>query len=247
MSKTVQLVSQIFSQFSIEIEEISVREVSKKMKVYPSRIQRLLSALEAEGFLERTVNHKYRLGEVISELGALVPIHSPLRKIVRPHAEELAGKYRINVQVGIPSKKDPPTAIIIDRVINFQSSASIQRIAFNIPLHCSGIGKTILAFMPLERQKVAFQQIELIKYTKNTIVDPKLLKEEMKTIVKNGFAIDRGEMHENVYCVAAPLFHNEELVGAISITDTEEKVNTRTYDELSKIIREKANFISRQL
>lgn len=241
------MISQIFCLFSTEKEEIGVRETSKILRRYPSRIQRLLSSLEAEGFLERSLNHKYRLGEVIMELGALVPMHSPLRKIVRPHAEELASKYKTNVHLGIPSRKDPITAIIIDRVINFQSSALIQRISFNVPLHCSAIGKTILAFMPLEKQKVTFRQIELTKFTKNTITDPKLLRKEIKTIIKNGFAVDREEMHENVYCVATPLFQNGKLVGSMSMTDTEERINEGNLDELSRVLKEKSNFISKQL
>jgi DNA-binding IclR family transcriptional regulator len=103
-SQTILTVAKILSLFTSEKEEVSVREVSKILDFYPSRVHRLLASLELCGFLEKDSNHRYRLGEAILELGSLYPLHLPLRKVARPHAEELARKYKTHVQVAIPSR-----------------------------------------------------------------------------------------------------------------------------------------------
>ena len=241
------MIRKVVSLFSLEKEEIGIREVSTLLGMYPSRVHRLLSALETCGFLEKSENRKYRLGEAFLELGALYPIHFPLRKIVRPHAEELALKFKTNVQVAIFSRREVPSAIIVDRVVNFQSPSLIQRISYNIPLHCSAIGKCLLAFMPPENRRVTLQKITLTKYTPNTITDIRLLKKELESIIESGVAFDRGEMHANIYCVSTPLFKNEKLAGAMSLTDTYEVINEGNFGIIANALKEKTEFISRQL
>jgi len=247
MSKTIDLVAQVFSLFSIDKEEISIREVSNILGIYPSRVHRVLSSLECCGFLEKGLNRKYRLGEGIFEVGVLYPAHLPLRKIARPHAEELAKMFKANVHLAIPSRKNPHSAIIIDRIFNLESSSLIHRFSYNVPLHCSAVGKSILAFLPREKRAEILHGIKLIRYTKNTVIDLKLLKAELDQIRKRGFSTDYGELHENLCCVASPIFQNQQMVGSLSLSDTKERINDRNLNEIAGALKQKTVFISRQL
>jgi IclR family KDG regulon transcriptional repressor len=247
VSNTVRIISQIFSIFSVVKEEIGIREVSNILGIYPSRVHWVMKSLEVYGFLEKGPNKKYRLGEKLLELGTLYPIHFPLRKIVRPHGEELAMKFRSNVSLGILSKKDPPSVIIIDRIFNYQSAPFIHRLSFNIPLHCTGIGKCILAFMPPEMRKETLKKISFTKYTDQTITDFKSLDKEIHSIIKDGFAVDRMEMQEDLYSVAVPLFSNQNLVGSMCVMDTPDRITPKKVPQIAKALIDKAKFISRQL
>jgi len=246
-SKTVYSVSHLLSLFDIEKDEIGIREVSHKVGMLPGSLYRLFAAMETVGFLEKTPNRKYRLGERLFELGALFPLHSPLRKVVRPHAEDLARRFRVNVHLAIPSHLHPHFVITIDRIENLESHPLVQRISLNVPIHCSGIGKAILAFSDPETQKTILRDINLERYTKNTITSLRTLKGEMAQIRKNGYAVDQGEEYENVYCLAAPLFRDEQLVGALSLSDSTERMKKRNIAELARVLKERASFISRQL
>ena len=246
-SKTVRTLSRLLSLFSTEREAIGIREASQVLRLPPANIHRLFYSMEEAGFLAKTADRKYRIGERLFEIGALFPHTYSLRKIVRPHAEELARKLGTNVLLAIPSRRTPHFAITIDHLQNWQSHFSLQRLSLDVPIHCSGVGKTILAFSGLPKQEEIFKAIPLTRYTQRTIVSPKILRAELKKIRQEGFAIDRCEFYENLFGVAAPLMQNDKVVGAIGLTDSEKRMNEKNYGKFAKVLVEKAAFISRQL
>ena len=242
------MVSRILSLFSLEKEEIGVREVSQILGLSPGGIHRLLSSMESCGFLQKNINRKYRLGERVFQIGLLFPLHSPLRKIVRPHAEDLAKMFRTNVQLAIPRRTQPSSAIIIDRIISLDDPVfHSMPFALDAPFHCSALGKSILAFLPAEEKKNALREMVLTRHTKRTITGMRLLKAELNKIQKNGFSVDRGEIFEGLYCVGAPIFQNGRLVGSLSLSDAIGRINDKNVSEVAKALKEKIAFISRQL
>jgi len=160
-SKAVATISQILSLFSLEKDEIGIREVSQSLGILPSTVHRLLSSMANKGFLEKTENRRYRLGERLFEVGGLYSLHFPLRKIVRPHAEELARFFSANVHMAIPSHIYLDKVITIDRLQNLQCHPIVQRIAFNVPIHCSGVGKAIFAFLEREKRERILRSVIL--------------------------------------------------------------------------------------
>ncbi|MEW6262027.1 MAG: IclR family transcriptional regulator [Thermodesulfobacteriota bacterium] len=246
-SKTVFTIAQILSLFTMERDEIGVREASQILGLSPGKVHRLLSSLGSCGFLEQNAHRKYRLGEKIFSIGSLYPLHFPLRKVVRPHAEELARMYDAGVHFAILSKNPPYSAVIIDRIINLQSSSAIHRITFNIPLHASAVGKSILAFLAPAEQKKILSDLILTKFTAHTITTMDRLLSELKQTKKDGFSMDRGETHLNLVCVGAPIFQENRVVGALSLTDFTETFDVEKLKEIGIALKERTAFISRQL
>jgi IclR family KDG regulon transcriptional repressor len=246
-SATIFTMVQILSLFSVSREEIGVREVSSTLNISPSKVHRLLNSLTACGFLEKNLHHKYRLGERIFSIGSLYPLHYPPRKIVRPHLEELAKSTGVEVQLGILSKQQLYSAIIIDRIISPSSSDLINRILLNVPLHSSAIGKTLLAFMDEKERENILKGMFLKKYTENTITDIKSLLAELKKIKENGMAWDHKETHYGIVCAGVPLFEGNICVGAISMTGIPTSMSKPKVKRYTDELRERAVFISRQL
>jgi IclR family transcriptional regulator, KDG regulon repressor len=246
-SKTVRTISQILSFFSLEKEEIGVREVSQSLNVLPSSVHRLLSSLAVAGFLQKTEDRRYRLGERLFEVGALYPLHFPLRKIVRPHAEELARCFSSNGHVAIPSHIHLDKVISIDRIQNLQCHPLVQRLAFNVPIHCSGVGKAIFAFLEKEERGRILRSVKFEKYTPETLTRPADLRAELKRVAHDGYAVDRGEEWVDVWCVAAPIFQGGRVVGSLSVSDSRERILKSDIALISRLLKERAAFISRQL
>jgi IclR family KDG regulon transcriptional repressor len=243
-SKTVLTTAQILSLFSVEKDEIGVRETSQALSLSPAKVHRLLSSLESCGFLEKNTHRKYRLGEKIFSVGSLYPLHFPLRKLVRPHAEEIAKMYNAGVNFAILSKSSPNSAIIIDRI---QISSGIRRISFNVPLHASAVGKGILAFLEPEEQNKIINDLVLTKFTQYTITTKDRLILELKKIKEDGFSMDRKETYINLVCVGAPIFQGTRVVGGLSLTDLDITLNEKKLKVIGKVLKDRTAFISRQL
>lgn len=245
-SMAVHYVYDILSAFNEQVEEIGVNAISKKLGVHPGTVHRLMTTLREVGILEQNpATKKYRLGLRIFEIGILYSHHMRLRKIVRPHLESLASNLNINCHLGILSQN---SITIIDRVHNLQSPSLIQRLSVNVPLHCSGVGKALLAFLPQERQNELIDQIAWIPYTEKTIMSREVLKEELHRIVKQGYSVDREELHGNITCVGVPILDkNSNVLASISVTDLSDRLTENRIEEICRFLKKTAEFISRQV
>ena len=60
---------------------------------------------------------------------------------------------------------------------------------------------------------------KLEAFTERTIVDPKKLRQEIKQVTADGFAVDDEEITRGFVCVAAPIFGIDgKIAGAMSCT-----------------------------
>lgn len=87
-----------------------------------------------------------------------------------------------------------------------------------MPLHCTAIGKVLLAWSPPE----LFTRVVgggLPRRTPRTLTAPGLLRRQLDRVVETGVAFEYEESAVGISCVAAPILDSfEQPVGAISVT-----------------------------
>jgi DNA-binding IclR family transcriptional regulator len=245
--KTLKDLARIISLFNTFLsEEISVMEISKNLNMLPSKVSRMLGTMEKEGFLEKNPEtKKYRLGIQFFELGMVYAFHLPLRKIIRPHIEQMAKE--LNLTVGWAILRDN-RVIVVDRIQNMNIDMLAQRIGLNLPIHTTAIGKLLLAYLPEEEQDKILESIDLVKLTNATMVDKKLIKENLKVIKERGYATDEGETHEDLNGIAAPIKNSTgDVVAAIHLMGENSRTSPQEFFQFASFLKEKALFISRQL
>ena len=114
---------------------------------------------------------------------------------------------------------DRSSVLYISAVNSPQPVRPAARIGARNPLHCTGIGKTMLAFRTTEERAALLGTDELERRTANTITDRDALTVELDAIVARGYAIDEIENEEGVRCVAAPVRdHLGTVIAAISVS-----------------------------
>ena len=88
-----------------------------------------------------------------------------------------------------------------------------SRVGGRIPLHCTAIGKSLLADME------ALPQLELVPRTPQTLVSTGALRAELERVRERGFAIDDEENERNIRCVGAAVRdHTGAATHAISVS-----------------------------
>jgi IclR family acetate operon transcriptional repressor len=88
-----------------------------------------------------------------------------------------------------------------------------SRVGGRIALHCTAIGKSLLAAMPV------VPRLELVRRTPNSIVSADELRAELERVRARGFAIDDEENERNIRCVGAAVRdHTGAATHAISVS-----------------------------
>jgi IclR family KDG regulon transcriptional repressor len=245
--KTLKDSCKIISLFnSYQVEERGVNEVSRAVGMLPSKVSRVLKTLEGEGFFEKNFETgKYRLGLAFFELGMVCALNFPLRKIIRPHIEQMAKELNLTASCGILRNFK---VVVIDRVQNLNIDLLTYRVGLNLPIHSTSIGKVLLAYLPEKEQDRILKSVNLVKFTSTTTFDRKVIKENLKLIRGRGYSTDKGETHEDLNCMAAPIRNgNGEVIAAINLMDEKKRTSAEKLFGFADYLREKALFVSRQL
>jgi IclR family KDG regulon transcriptional repressor len=116
------------------------------------------------------------------------------------------------------------------------------------PLHCTALGKVLLAFLPEEERKKILEQKELPRLTDNTITDRNKLEKELSKIQKQGFSLDQEENEKDVRCIAAPIRnYRGKVIAAISISGPAFRIDKKVQNNLKEALIETSTKISKRL
>ena len=102
----------------------------------------------------------------------------------------------------------------------------------------------MLAFLDIE-EIVAIINNGLKKFTQNTIVERKLLMDELKKIRECGYAVDNEERELGFRCIAAPVFDvRNKVIGAIGISGTIQRLPHEKIPEHANTVKTIAGNVS---
>lgn len=116
------------------------------------------------------------------------------------------------------------------------------------PLHCSALGKAIIAFLSPAEVDRLLPDDQLPARTLKTITDLQTLKLELNKVRQSGYAVDDEETIEGVRCIAAPILdHSGQVIAAIGISGPATRVTARTLPIIAATVVEVARQASTAL
>jgi IclR family acetate operon transcriptional repressor len=230
----------LLNLFSVVDYELSISEMARLSGIPKSTTHRLVTDLVTWGALERG-QQGFRLGVRLFELGHLVPAQRTLREVAVPYA------HNLNEVTGLTSNlavRDHDEVMYIEKVARRDLLVPHSRAGGRLPLHCTALGKAMLAFSEKEFVDSILSQ-RLRRLSPKTIVDAEVLRRELATVRKTKVAYDVEESQPGLFCVAAPIFGvTGKVAGAISVTGATALSQARRYDSA---VRTTAMAISRVL
>lgn len=112
-------------------------------------------------------------------------------------------------------------------------------------MHVSGIGKALLAWLPLSRVADIFGDKALERFTPYSHTDIASLAADLATTRKRGFAVDDQERAEGMRCVAAPIFNMfGEPVAGISVSGPAFRMDLADTPRLGALVRAAADEVT---
>lgn len=200
--------------FGSDGTSVGLAELARRSKLPKATVFRLATQLVDLGALERSAAG-YRLGMRLFELGSQVRCQRRLRDAALPLMEDLYEATHETVHLAI---LDGLQLLYIEKIMGRNSGLTRTQIGTRRPLHCTALGKAILASSD-DSLTQAVVEGGLTRYTPYTITSPTRLYDELETIRQEGVAYDREEYHLGMTCVAAVVFGARRSVeGALSVT-----------------------------
>ncbi len=224
---------------------LGVTEVAERLGVAKPTAYALLRTLEQGGLVSQDhLTNKYRLGPALLELGnAYLETHE-LRARSVVWADSLASRANEAVWVGVLSRDH---VIIVHHAFRPEGAVQILEVGAAMPWHTCALGKAIVAHLP-EDERVALLAGELPVLTGETIIDPRMLADQLGRVASVGYALEAGEAAIGDAGIAAPVLDRDGVVGAIGLVGPVERLlDTDRRDEYAVAVRETARLLSREM
>jgi IclR family acetate operon transcriptional repressor len=235
----------ILKTFSTEKGELGVTELSRQLNLHKSTVSRLLASLQREGLVEEDlVTRKYRLGMALVTLGGLVLQRLDVAETARPLMAKLSATTQETVILGI---RDDVEAVNVAQVPSPQMVKHIEWVGRRTPIHCTAVGKVLLAYSPVAEQQ-SLIKLGLPRYTSNTITEPETLCQELVRVREGGYAIGNEEFEVGLNEVAAPIRdHTGEVVASISVSGPAFRLSPDRFPAVAEHVQQGARTLSGQL
>ncbi len=208
-TKAIDRALYVLSSF-VATPEQGITEIAAHADLSPSTVHRIVQALVQSGYLEQSAEtDRYHLGHAAHVLGQSARESWGYDRAL-PILERIGSLTGESVNMGIA---DGNEVVVLLRVESVQPLRFDQPAGSRISMHCSSMGKTLLAFSNEPLPELSYNQITPTSIT----TEADFIKELAKT-KKRGYAIDKQESIPGVSCVAAPVLDAEgTAVAAIAV------------------------------
>jgi DNA-binding IclR family transcriptional regulator len=195
---------------------LGLAQVASSLALHKSTAHRFLMVLERHHMVERTVNGKFRLGLRLFDFGNRAIEQYDLRDRAQPHLRKLVMETEETAHLCILEQAH---IIYLDKIEPARSVRMITRVGASNPVHCTSVGKAILAFLPEERIADVIRRTKFERFTHRTIGTPEALRTEIEKTKRRGYAVDDEELEEGLRCIAVPVLDAQRFpVAAVSIS-----------------------------
>lgn len=217
-----------------ENREMPLTEIAKAVNWPKSTVHGLIATLRDHSYVDQSpVTGCYRLGVRLFELGNIVARSWDIRTISLPAMQNLNNLLGEMVQLATEDKGE---VLYLERLDSTHMMRIVSEIGARLPMHCTGLGKVLLAYKRPAEIKWILSKHGMPPMTARTITDREVLERELIKIRRQGYAVDDREVMDSLRCIAAPIYDRSENVKyAVSVSGL---ANSLQGERLEKVIGE---------
>ena len=235
----------LLTSFNGEEDELAITALAQRLGLAKSTVHRLASTLTSAGFLEQnSQTGRYRLGVALFELGALVRRRMDVANEARPHLRELLEKTGETVQLGIV---DHYSVLYVYEMESRRAIRMAAAVGARGPLHCTAIGKVLLAFQPADYIRETIER-GLTSFTDKTLTRREAVLELLDEVRSRDYAVDDEESEPGLRAIAAPVRNHTGLViAALGVAAPVQRMNKKVMQTTVPTVMAIAQAVSTRL
>lgn len=217
----------------------TLTEIAQATGLAASTAHRLLTSLEGERYVRFDSETKlWTVGVQAFIAGNGFLRSRDLVRLARPHMRWLMESSGETVNLAI---EDQGSAVYLSQVECREMMRTFARLGARVPLHCSGVGKALMAAMDEAALGRHIERHGLARMTARTVTDRATLTADLAAIRQRGYAIDDEEHAVGLRCVAATIFNEHgDAVGAVSLSGPMARIIDNRIARLGEMVSETA-------
>jgi DNA-binding IclR family transcriptional regulator len=196
---------------SLEGAQSRLGDIAERADLPKSTVHRILRRLVERGYARAEGDGAYALGPRVLTMASDLLDRIDATTLASPVVRALHADVGHTVHFAMLSDD---AAVYLEKLVDpdlpYQTAS---RVGGRIPLHCTAIGKALLAELP------ALPRLSLERRTPRTLVSVEALRAELARVRERGFAIDDEENERNIRCVGAAVRdHTGVATHAVSVS-----------------------------
>lgn len=210
----VQHALNVLRAFDSQHIEMTLSNVSERTGLTRAGARRYLVTLEHLGYLRKD-DRLFRLTPKVLELGFAFLSSAPIAALAQPYLQEITretgetsglavldGNETVHLAVSAVQRVLAPTLTVGRRFNTLYAST----------------GRAIAAFLEPEQVEAIMRSSEIAALTSRSLQSKEAIREELKTVRRQGYAVVDQEVEDGVRSIAVPLFNrHQQPVAAITI------------------------------
>ncbi|QDW40508.1 IclR family transcriptional regulator [Bradyrhizobium sp. KBS0727] len=180
-----------------------IRELGRALDIDAATTYRMVSTLADRGYLEQNPEtQKYHLGPKVVQLAANYATHNSLIEISLRIFAKYESQFPYNFYVGVMGSDD------VTYIAVYESRGPLKittEVGQSVSLFGSAMGRLLISFESDDFIENLLAKKPIEKITPLTLTSPKDLMRQIRQIRKNGYAVNRGEIYEEIAAVATPI------------------------------------------
>ncbi len=248
--KSINKACDILEAFLGNSGGLSLTDMAEISGINKPTAARIVSNLVARGYLvQKQKRGKYTLGMIFFNFSGAIKREIKLRDIASPYLIKLSDKLDESICISYGNIYEG----IMTETFHGQKQGNkalkvIPDEGSGLPLHCSSAGKIYLAELSNEELDKFFTLNPPKRFTRNTILDPYVLKNQLAIVKQEGIAYDEEEYSLGVRSVGAGIRNNDGIiVGAIAVIAPSPRLFSPKMKEIGLTIKDYAMEISSEL
>lgn len=250
-SRQPESVAAVLKVFAIlqalsERNETGISEISVRLAMPKATVYRFLQTMKTLGYVRQEPDsERYGLSVRMFELGAKALQYPDLVELAKPHMQRLSDVTGETVHLATLIDSE---IMFVHKVDSIHALAMYSRVGRRAPLHCTAIGKTLMAWEAPERREIILRGCDFKRFLPNTITQHEAYATELERTLAQGYGKDREEFNDHICCVAIPIFDRLNHVAAgMSISFPTFRYDESREPEVVSMLREASRQISLQL
>ncbi|WP_051341173.1 IclR family transcriptional regulator domain-containing protein [Azospirillum halopraeferens] len=225
---------------------LTLTELSQTVGLAPSTTHRLLTTLQQQQFARfDPIGNVWQVGVGAFTVGNAFVRTRDVALMARPVMRQLMEDSGETVNLYV---EDGGEAMCLTQIECRQLMRAIARPGGRVKMHCSSVGKAILAWLPDRDVTKVLERHGLPAFTEHTIATPRGLRDDLARIRARGYAVDDEEHAVGMRCVAAPIFDEHGRPGAaISVSGPAARIDDGRLALVGSLVVEAARTVTHEL